>query len=599
MPGTVSAVPETRGVQRRDLPQIAQIISPRAPAATPPIALPTPSIVSAPPSVPPASSQGEQLQVILRGLRLVDGTSKVQLNGVQTSGIVIENLPILETPAFRKKLQTFLGTPVSQKMLQTIGTAISDWYRDHDYPFVDVAFPAGQDVTNGTVQLVVTESRAGKVLAHGNTWFASPLLTDQVRLAPGDRISLARLEADKDWLNQNPFRVVDITAQKSTVPGYTDFTVETVHEEFPLRVHAGFANAGVPIIGRDQWSYGLDWGDALWLDHQFSYSFTSSKPLWALDGSSPINFEQHAASYLIPLPWRDKLVFSGSYAQSVPQLGPDLGLTGINYQLSMRYVLSLPSTSLLVQQIQFGFDFKSSNNNLEFGGTQVSNVTTYINQFLATYSGTLKDSLGQTTLENNLVFSPGNLSSHNSDKDFAAQASLATARYLYDTLSLTRLTGLPQDSSWVKQLGWFKDISSLTRLTEQISDTNLLPSEQLGIGGTDTVPGYDERKADGSQGILLSEELLLPAFSLTKQLIQSDLGDRTQLSGFWAYGEVRDKKILADTPTPPNLESTGVGLRFVVGQNVNLRAIYGWQLRKLPGATDRGEFGHLAMTLTY
>ena len=480
-----------------------------------------------------------------------------------------------------------------------VGMAISNWYRDHDYPFVDVAFPANQDVTNGTVQLVVTESRVGTVAAHGNNWFATPLLTDQVRLAPGDRIRLSELESDKDWLNQNPFRVVNIIAQKSTIPGYTDFTVETVHEDFPLRFHAGFDNNGVPVTGRDQWSYGLDWGNALWLDHQFSYSFTSGKPLWGLGNSTPMTFQEHSASYVIPLPWRDKLVFFGVYAQAMPELGPDLGLTGINRQLSVRYVMALPTIGVLTQQVQFGFDFKTSNNNLEFGGTQVLNVTTDVAQFLATYSGTLKDTLGQTSLENELVFSPGNLSGHNTDQDFQAQASFATAKYVYDNLAITRLTGLPQDSSWVKQLGWFKDVSSLTRLIGQISDTNLLPSEQFGIGGTDTVPGYDERAANGSQGVLVSEELLLPAFSISKQVFQGDLGDQTQWSGFWDYGDVRDKKLSADTPAPPNLESAGIGLRFVIGRYLNVRANYGWQLRRLPGALDHGEFGHVALTLTY
>jgi hemolysin activation/secretion protein len=98
---------------------------------------------------------------------------------------------------------------------------------------------------------------------------------------------------------------------------------------------------------------------------------------------------------------------------------------------------------------------------------------------------------------------------------------------------------------------------------------------------------------------LVSEELLLPAFSLTQQFFNSDFGDRVQLSGFWAYGDVRNVKIPADTPAPPNLESAGLGLRFVVGRYLNLRANYGWQLRKLPGAVDHGEFAHVALSLTY
>jgi hemolysin activation/secretion protein len=548
-------------------------------------------------AAPASGPQGEAQQVSLRGLRLVKNAASVQPNGGQTSGVVIEHIPMLETPEFRKNLQVFLGQPISQQMLQSITTLINDWYRGHDYPFVDVAFPAGQDITNGNVQLVIAESRAGKILATGNHWFSSSLLTDQVRLAPGDRISLSRLEADKDWLNQNPFRVVNIVAQKSAEPGYTDFTVETVQEELPLRARAGFSNNGVPIIGRDQWSYGLDWGNALWLDQQFSYTFTSSLPVWRW--GSAMTFQDHTASYAIALPWHDKLVLLGDYAKAKPELGPDLGLTGINSQLSARYVLALPSIGRLTQNLQLGFDFKSSNNNLQFGGTQVLDVTTQVYQFSVVYSGALKDSLGQTTLDNNLVFSPGNFNSHNSDDEFGVQAPFAKARYVYDNLAITRLTGLPQDADWVDQLGWFKNTSSLTRVIAQISDVNLLPSEQLGIGGTDTIPGYDPRRANGSQGVFVSEELLLPAFSISKQFFQSDLMDQTQFSAFWAYGEVRDKKTAPDAPMPPVLESVGIGLRFVASPYLNLRANYGWQLRKLPGADNHGAFGHVALTFTY
>lgn len=594
MPCATIPPPDPDAARPGRLPQNTEIISPCPPATTPPIALPSPPNIGGA-SAPQAE---QQRQVILKGLKLVGSVEKIQENGVDGSGIIIENLPILETPEFRKKLQVLLGQPVSPQILQTVGTVISDWYRDHDYPFVDIAFPAGQDITNGTLQLVVTESRTGKILAHGNKWFSTPLLTDQVRLAPGDRISLSELEADKDWLNQNSFRQVNIVAQKSASPGYTDFTVETTQEEFPLRFRTGYDDNGVQIIGRDEWSYGLDWGNALWLDQQLSYTFTSSKPLWGLVNSKQVNLQEHTASDSIPLPWHDNLVFLGSYAQSTPNLGPDLGLTGINYQVGMRYVWHPPTISFLTQQIQFGFDFKSSNNNLEFGGIQVSNVTTDIYQFSGTYSGAIKDSLGQTSVENNLVFSPGNFSDRNSDQSFAQQASFATAKYIYDNLAITRLTGLPQDADWVKHLGWFGGISSLTRLTGQIADTNLLPSEQLGLGGTETIPGYDERTANGSQGVFASEELLLPAFSISKQLFQSDVGDQTQFSGFWSYGNVQDRGG-AEASNPTNLESAGVGLRFVMGRYVNLRANYGFQLRTLPGATSHGAFGHVALNFSY
>jgi len=573
------------------------IPAPAVPApipATPPIVAPM-----AAPSAPapqPAPAQEQQAQVTLKGIRIIDSAAKLRATGFETIGITIEDIPMLEAPPFRERLQMLVGRPISPEMLQMASTIISDWYREHDYPFVDVAFPAGQDITNGVVQAVVTESHAGSVTARGNKWFSTGLLVSEVRLQHGDRISLSALEADKDWLNQNPFRSVNLVAEKSAVPGYTDIVVDTLHEDFPFRVHASYDNTGVPVLKRDRYSVGVDWGNAFRLDQQLSYQYTSSVPLWSNFGSRTVNYEAHSASYLVPLPWRDKLNIFGIYAVAVPQLGPDLGLTGVTWQASARYIIPLAAAANFSQQIQAGFDFKSSNNNLVFGGFEISNVTSEVDQFLVDYSASLRDPLGQTSLDNTLALSPGGLSSHNTNTFFQAQAPFATARYAYDRFSLTRLTGLPQDADWVKQLGWLKDLSSLSRFVGQVSDKNLLPSEQLGIGGIDTLPGYDERAANGSVGVFASEELLSPPFGLTKYVFP-DVADQTQISAFIAYGSVQDNKPAPNTQNGHDLESVGLGLRYVAGHYVNFRLNYGWQLRRLNGA-EHGEFGQLTLTLS-
>src|SRR5262249_40509221 len=93
-------------------------------------------------------------------------------------------------------------------------------------------------------------------------------------------------------------------------------------------------------------------------------------------------------------------------------------------------------------------------------------------------------------------------------------------------------TRLPLNATWVM------------RLTGQTSDTNLIPSEQLGAGGDDTVRGYDERAANGSVGFLASQELRSPAFALLNPARPdsgpSEWDDAFQILAFWDYGYVRD-----------------------------------------------------------
>jgi len=158
---------------------------------------------------------------------------------------------------------------------------------------------------------------------------------------------------------------------------------------------------------------------------------------------------------------------------------------------------------------------------------------------------------------------------------------------VYDNINLTHATNLPLKMSWV------------TRFTGQISDSNLLPSEQLGAGGVYSVRGYDERTANGDNGFLISEELYSPSFDLSKILIKGGIRDQTQVLGFWDYGDVSINHPSPGQQSTMKLESVGVGLRYGLQGYITARLDYGWQLLKSPGASTLGEFGHVSITLAY
>src|SRR5262249_10010472 len=246
-----------------------------------------------------------------------------------------------------------------------------------------------QDISTGVVQAVVTEFRLGAIRVEGNRWFASDLLRNQLRLSPGDPIDAERLKQDLAWLGQNPFREVQVVAEKSATPGDTDLVLKTA-DRFPMRFYASYANNGTPVLGHDRWSLGVNWGNALWLDHQFSYQFTSSDDFWHTRGrengrARDPTYTAHSVNYLVPLPWRDKLLSFGSYERAVPQLGA-LNEVGVNGQASLRYIMPLRGRPQFSHELQVGYDFKTSNNNLDFGGVTVSNTTTEIDQFPLIYS---------------------------------------------------------------------------------------------------------------------------------------------------------------------------------------------------------------------
>lgn len=544
-----------------------------------------------------ANSRADSNQVILpalHGLRFVSSIGAIDQNGFARPGITVDGPYMLYRPGIYEQLEGFLGRPLRQNDLQRITAVVAAWYAKNNRPFVDVAFPP-QDVSKGVVQAVVTEFRVGKVEVKGNNWFSSGLLRDQVDLEPGDPIDARHLNDDLNWMNQNDFREVTIVAQKSDTAGATDLVLLT-KDEFPLRFNTGYANNGAPLTGRDRWTAGVTWGDALWLDQQFSYQFTSNQDFWLHPGKLAVkpgdaDFVSHSASYIIPFSWHNRLVLSGAYSEARPNVGNNFAEAGVNWQISMRYVIPFAPRGWPSQELQIGYDFKRSNNDLQFGGAEVSNVTTDIDQFTLNYTMLLNDRWGQTRLSDRFEFSPGNLTPNNTDKIFQPSVThngtpFAKADYIYDDASAYRLTSLPGGFGWI------------ARIEAQWASAVLLPSERLEAGGIETVRGYDEYAASGSEGLLMTQEFRTPALTPLHDWISPRIDDQLQFDAFWDFAYVRDQKVLPGANRGNAIDSAGAGFQYALGRYFSARCDYGWQLQSTPNEKRRGAQIDVSLTLS-
>jgi hemolysin activation/secretion protein len=538
-------------------------------------------------------SEGRIVLYNLKGLRLVDSVDRIQKDGYPNAGVTVDGPQILYSPGIYQQLQKYLGKPFSTATIQQVTKTITDWYTKKNRPFVAVDFP-DQNAANGIVQAVVTEYRLGRVRVVGNKWFWGWLTKSQISLEPGDLIDTGVLNDDLNWINQNSYRQVKIVADRSEIDGVMNLTLQET-DRFPFRFSAGFNNGGVPVIGRDQWNAGIEWANAFFVGTDLAYQFTSSDDFWIQPQNVPVgegsaSFQGHQVSWTIPLPWRDRLIFFGNYDELRPKLGPFFSQLGISWQASGRYVLELPTFANITQEIQFGYDFKRSNNNLAFGGFSISKASTDIDQFPITYNAAIQDSWGRTILFDQFVYSPGNMSPGNTDEAFQPSAShtgvpFAHADYKYADLDITRVTRLPFEAT------------SILKAQAQLANSNLLSSEELGAGGVESVRGYDERTASGSIGYLLSSEFRSPPFGVIDPLFGASTGDQLQFDTFWDYGHVRQHKDSTGTPNSQTLASVGAGFHYTVDRFVDLRFEYAWQLRKPPGAKKLGSEPYVSLVI--
>ena len=543
-----------------------------------------------PPQAAPETGKDKTILPTLEGIVVRTAPGDVVKAGVAKRGVDASALSGGDAAALDTALRPFIGKPLKQSDLSAISRAAIEIFRARGKPLVDVTFPP-QDVTSGTVQLLVMEFRLGKIDVSGNEWFGTSQYRNGVAQTAGKPIDVDRLKRGINQLNANPFRQVNAVLKPGASLGETDIGLR-VKDRFPLRVYASYDNTGLRTTGRDRWSAGFNWGNAFWAGHRLSYQFTTSGDLLKNRDRGPglpddPRFMAHSLTYTVPLPWLDTLEVFGSYDQQVPDIGPYFGQVGESWQASLRYRHDLPALNWANQSVMAGFDYKSSNNDLAFGGVQIFASKTEVDQFLLGYDLTAADDWGQTSFNNTLYLSPGGMSSDNTDSAYAAAGQAGVdSHYVYDTATITRVTRLPKGASWV------------ARLKGQMADGNLPSSERLGAGGTDSVRGYEERALNRSEGLLLSNELRSPSFRLLGRAVNG-LNDQAQLVAFWDYAWLIGPDQVSGVSQQAAIQGAGVGARYVLDRYLSVRFDMGWQLRRLPGKAERGERAAVSVTLSY
>ena len=531
-----------------------------------------------PPGVPRLSTRN------VTGLVFLDDPTKVRPGGWPgVAGIDTSKAPsFASSGAFEDALKSFLGQPISIELFNRVIAATVLAARNAGYPVVDVIVPE-QDVDNGTVQVLVVVGKLGKVTAEGNKWFASEDLTGGVRLKAGDPIRSDVLNADLAWLNNNPFRSIDSVFVPGQQPGTTDIVLKTT-DRFPLRTYFGYANDGVKATGEQRGSVGFSWGDAFWLgqrlDYQYSHSINNNR------------FQAHTGAYVVPLPWRHLLTLTVSYDQSHAPASDTLDTRGEGWQFTGRYTVPLPRIDLLggvTHEFSFGLEDKRNNSNLEFGGTQVFNVTPEVFQMVADYNAGMTDDWGATSFTGDFYYSPGHINHGNSSEVFREARPGTDASYRYLRLHAERLVYLPLD------------LSLAARGSAQYANHNLLFSERLAVGGFQSVRGYPEAHFTGDLGYLGSIELRSPSFAVLPHFGWANAHDQMQWLLFFDYGIAKPYEHASASDITSVAESVGFGMRYSINPYVTTRFDYGYPLRHditSPPASRNGQV-HFGVVVGY
>jgi len=532
------------------------------------------------PSPPPGTQ--EPFLSALQGIVLLEDAGQVVPEGVGGPTGVESRVTFLPQAKAKLLLRKYLQKPVSMATLGKIRKALLLSLAEADQEVVSIVIPE-QEIRNGILQILVLRGRLGEVRVAGNRYFSAENIRQQIRLRPGEAVDLRDLGEDAGWLNSNPFRQVDLSLAPGKEQGMTDVVLE-VKDRFPVRPFISYDNFGVQSLGYDRYSAGLTVMD-VWsgLDQKFDYQYLTSGNFSKLKANS--------GAWAISLPWRDTASIFGSYSLANPDASGQLDFQSYYWQTSFRYNFVLPDLDLEEagfgwrHQAYLGFDFKAANSDVFFAGTAIPPSTNglaglyNIAQFPFGYTATISDPVGSTGVECAGFWSPGGLSANNTDTSFEQINGGATANYLYGKFLLSRVFLLPEK------------VSVVGNFQVQQSNRTLMPTESFGIGGYDTVRGYDQRSANGDNAYLLNVECRSPGISFGQEFGGGEFPDQLVLLGFFDYGRVL--QVNSDTTTSVNwtLASVGPGLRYSIGPWFHLRFDWGFQLMQAPPGTTGGAGG--------
>ncbi|MFM7181831.1 MAG: ShlB/FhaC/HecB family hemolysin secretion/activation protein [Verrucomicrobiales bacterium] len=465
-----------------------------------------------------------------------------------------------------------IGRPATLHDLKTLQAAMEEWLHAHGSPLSDVYLPP-QEISSGIVTYAVRERLVGQVTMKGTPAFGKEYILREFRPRPGQELNSRKVLEDLQWLNQNPFRRVDLLYTDGEKPELSKLQLQ-VNEQTPWRVYSGYNNYSNERTGDHRIFAGFQLGNLWNAEHQLYFQALSSLDTSELGALS--------ASYVAPLPWRHLLEVSGVTSRSSINLPSELELSGDTWRVAAKYRVPLPPAAQLRHEWNFGAEFQENSYDVQAddgrsrgGGTTIFNLRTG-------YELHHGDRLGATALEIDFTYSPGIFGADDADYDIVRKG--ARAEYWLVGFEAERHWWLPLDSSlYMKAAG-------------QYADQPLLATERYSPTGGYEVRGYDEN-------VLLADSALRLTMEWRSQGFRTPLGklfetgrDRLQFIGFWDYAILDNDTITAPGP----LQSVGFGLRYQAGRNLTVKADLGFPLEEV--ATTRDEESarlHLSMMASF
>lgn len=507
----------------------------------------------------------------------------------------IEGNTLLPAERLDALVAPFTGQQRVYGDIQRALEAVENAYRAAGYNTVQVYVPE-QELTQGTVRLLITEGVIGKVSIAGNKYFDDANVRAGLPALKEGTAPNARLLSENIQLsNDNPAKQVEVTLGVGEEEGKVDVKV-AVTEDNPLKLSTTIDNTGSGATGKHRVGVAYQNANLFDRDHTLTLAYTTSP-----DAPQDVKVDIYSVAYRLPLySLGDSIdVIYGKSSVNTPSVqATGFGLAGKGEVLALRYNHYFPRRGEYAGKLVFGFDYKYFNTRCSINGVPqgfgppapaIASCVPHTSRPLSvTYAGQKQSAASaidySVGLAYNLPF--GSRYTFNGSED---RYSFIAGRPVSDRFTVLRYSG-----SYLGAV--FTDWQARAALSGQYTPSGLIAGEQFGLAGSTAVRGFNERAVAADNGHLVNLELYSPD-------IAPHLGLEGNMRGLAFYDLARGSNngALAPTASTFGIAAAGVGLRYNLRKNLGLRADLAQVLKAGPvGTESRGDWrGHFNILLSF
>lgn len=455
---------------------------------------------------------------------------------------------VLGAETIKNLVTPFTGKDKDFGDVQRALEALEGAYRERGYGVIQVALPE-QDITKGVVRFNIIQPKIGKVTVDGNEHFSK----ENVRRAlpsikEGETPNSNDIARNLQIAAEHPVKQTNVLLRSGASEGLVDVNVK-VTDSRPWRLVGTLDNSGTSETGHWRLGVGYQHTNLFDRDHTLSLQYITSPGHMS-------DVAIYGVGYRIPYYHLNSSLdlFAGYSDVDSGVVSGLFNVSGKGSIYGARWNYFLPKWNDIEHKVYVGLDYRAYQNNVTLAGIGfVPDITVHPVSF--GYAGLKRMAASELAFNASLS---RNIPGGNDGGAADFQATRFGANENYTILRYGASFSHAFNNEWQARVAY----------VGQRTNSLLVPGEQFGIGGVDTVRGYLPREVANDRGYAAQLEAYTP--NLADNIGLNDQW-RARLVGFYDFGQVTRNDPLPGELAGKYLASTGVGLRLAFGKMVSLR----------------------------